>query len=87
MIPIKEDGSLDIELLNKLPHYDHCAALEQMSWSQIEYYDANTPSVKNGPIVPIEIDDDEEDLGWGVDAEKFLDQLRRRIEKRKHSKD
>lgn len=28
MIPIKEDGSLDVELLSKLPHYDRIVALE-----------------------------------------------------------
>ena len=82
MIPTKEDGSLDVELLSKLPHYDRIAALEEMSQVQIEFYFANTPSVK-GPINAIKIDDDEEDLGWGVDAEKFLYQLRRRLEKRK----
>ena len=79
MIPIKEDGKLDIELINKLPLDDYMDVMGSLSESQIDYYMANSHmETSTGPIVPIPEEDDIMDLGWGVDAKKLLDQMKKR---------
>ena len=82
MIPIKEDGKLDIELINKLPMDDYMDVMSSLSESQIDYYMAHTPmEPSTGPVIPIPEEDDIRDLGWGVDAKKLLDQMKRKLDK------
>ena len=82
MIPVKEDGKLDIELINKLPLNDYMDVMGYLSESQIDYYMANTPmELATGPVKPIPEEDDIIDLGWGVDAKKLLNQLKRQFDK------
>ena len=82
MIPGKEDGTLDIELINKLPLDDYMDVMGSLSESQIDYYMANTPmEPSKGPVIPIPEEDDIIDLGRGVDAKKLLDQMKRELDK------
>ena len=88
MIPVKEDGTLYIELINKLPLDDYMDVMGSLSESQIDYYMANTlmePST--GPVKPILEADDIIDLGWGVDAKNLLDQMKRQLDMRTDSLD
>lgn len=82
MIPVKEDGKLDIELINKLPLNDYMDVMGSLSESQIDYYMANTPmELATVPVKPIPEEDDIIDLGWGVDAKKLLNQLKDNLTK------
>ena len=73
MIPIKEDGTLYMELINKLPLDDYMDVMGSLSESQIDYYMANTPmEPSTGPVIPIPEEDDIMDLGWVVDAKSSL---------------
>ena len=50
-----------------------------LSESQIDYYMANTQmEPATGPVIPIPEEDDILDLGWGVDGEKMLKQMKKR---------
>lgn len=83
MIPLKEDGSPDVEFINKLPHDDYVDIISSMTTEQLEYYWAETPSEDNdSPVIPIKVDYGFDDPRSGVDADKFLRQMRRRLEKR-----
>ena len=43
---------------------------------------ANTPmEPSTRPVIPIPEEDDIIDLGWGVDAKKLLDQMKRELDK------
>ena len=82
MIPIKEDGTLYVELINKLPLNDYMEVMGELSSKQLDYYMANTPMEPSaGPVIPIPEEDDIIDLGWGVDAKKLLDQMKRKLDK------
>ena len=82
MIPVKEDGTLDTELINKLPLDDYMDVMGWLSESQIDYYMANTPmEPSTGPVIHIPEEDDIIDLGWGVDAKKLLDQMKWELDK------
>ena len=86
MIPVKEDGKLDVELINKLPLDDYMEVMGSLSSSQFDYYMANTQmEPSTGPVKPILEKDDIIDLGWGVDAKKLLDQMKRQLDKNKNS--
>lgn len=81
MIPLNEDGSLNIELIRKLPRSDRGEIVSRMNESQFKYYfDETWKSLPDNPkpIRAIPAVDDDLDLGWGIDAFKFLDQLSRR---------
>ena len=81
MIPLNEDGSLNIEFIRKLPHSDRGEIISRMNENQFKYYfDETWKSLLDNPkpIRAIPAVDDDLDLGWGIDAFKFLDQLNKR---------
>lgn len=43
MIPLKEDGSLDIERINNLPIDEYINVIENLTDSQQEYYNSQLP--------------------------------------------
>ena len=80
MIPVKEDGTLYVELINKLPLNDYMEVMGELPSKQLEYYLENTQmEPATGPVIPIPEEDNIIDLGWGVDADKFLKQLGKNI--------
>ena len=74
-IPLKEDGSLDIERINNLPQEEFINVIASFTKEQSEEYYSKLPD--NGadqPIEPLSVDSVEEFLkkgGW-VSAEDFL---------------
>lgn len=43
MVPLKEDGSLDIERINRLPIDEYINVIENLTETQREYYNSNLP--------------------------------------------
>ena len=43
MIPLKEDGNLDIERINRLPIDEYINVIENLTDTQREYYNSNLP--------------------------------------------
>lgn len=83
MVPLKEDGSLDIELIKKLPLDDYLEALGSLTYPQLQEYMSKLPEDRTGePMIAHKVDFDFDDPRSGGDSFKFLDQLKRRIEKR-----
>jgi hypothetical protein len=80
MALLKEDGSLDIEWINKLPLEEWMDVIGDMSKEQFDEYNSKTPlNESNEPIRPIIVDYTmEED---GVDAEELLNNLKKRLER------
>lgn len=78
MALLKEDGSLDIERINNLPHEKYIEELESMTESQFKEYRASIPvNESKEPIQPVFVDYTlEEELARGaVIAQDFLDGL------------
>lgn len=43
MIPLKEDGSLDIDRINRLSINDYINVIENLTEQQLEYYNSTIP--------------------------------------------
>ena len=78
MALLKEDGSLDIEWINKLPLEEWMDVIGDMSKEQFDEYNSKTPlNGSNEPAHPVVVDYTmEED---GVDAEELLNNLKKRL--------
>jgi len=61
MVLLKEDGSLDVERINKLPLDERLEEIGRFTREQVEEYFSKVP-VSNGPITPIKVDYKMEDL-------------------------
>ena len=86
MVPLKEDGSLNVELIDKLPIEEYRAILETMTQEQYQFYSDNSPANygNNGPSKAIPVNYTLEEAlakGWIVDAKKHVQELRNRIKK------
>lgn len=80
MIPLKEDGSLDVERINKLPHDEKTEVISKLSENQfLDYFSTLTLyEGGNAPIRAKVVNYTMEDLikrGEGVEAFSFLDNL------------
>ena len=63
MALLKEDGSLDIERINKLPINERLEEIGNLTKEQVEEYFAKAPiKESNTPITPIKVDYKMEDL-------------------------
>ena len=68
MALLKEDGSLDVERIRKLPLEEKRREMSTFTREQVEEYFSKVP-VSNEPITPIKVDYKMEDLlakGWGT---------------------
>ena len=68
MALLKEDGSLDVERINKLPREEYLREIGRFTREQMKEYISKTP-VSYGPIRPVKVDYKMEDLlakGWGT---------------------
>ena len=72
---LKEDGSLDIEYINKLPLKEFMDIMGDLTQEQVEEYLSKQPiNESKEPMQAINVDwSIEED---GVDAEDFLNEMR-----------
>lgn len=79
MVLLKEDGSLDIERINKLPIEEWMDAIGDLTQEQYEYYLSKTPiNESQEPAKAVEFYALEEVLerGIGVDIEEYLNKKR-----------
>ena len=86
---LKEDGSLDIERINKLPIEEYIEVVGAFTQEQYKYYSSQLPNFINesyhGPAKAIVVDYTlEEELERGcLDLEVYLKNKRKEYEKRR----
>lgn len=79
MALLKEDGSLDIERINRLPYEDYMEEIENMTDEEYKEYCSKSPIIESyDPVIPIKVDYGFEDERSGVDADIFLSELKRK---------
>ena len=74
-IPLKEDGSLDIERINSLPLYEFSEVIGSLSASQRKYYFSNLPILEGRQHTkPVKFYSYDELIkkGLGVDIDDYL---------------
>ena len=82
MIYLKEDGSLDIERINKLPIEEYMEVMGDLTQEQVQEYISKTPiNESDKPMRGIKIDYSlQDDLDKGcVDADVLLNNLREEL--------
>ena len=81
---LNEDGSLNIERINKLPIKDRIIVINDMTWKQHEYYSSKIPINESAdPITTNNFYTLEEILekGLGILADNVMNELRMKIYK------
>ena len=89
MIPLKDDGTLDVKFISILPNADFEEVVGEFTQAQSDYF-WETAETSTGPVKPVKVEyslEDMEDWGLWFDADKVLNRMRKRLEKWKHSKD
>ena len=84
IVPTDEKGDLDIELLKRLPLEDKIEIQVFMTPDQWKCY-CNKIFIQKGPIKKVLVEytiEDEEDWGWGVDADKFYTRMKEKYLKK-----
>ena len=82
MVFLKEDGSLDVERINKLPIEEYMEVIGDLTKEQYEYYQSKTPineGQQQTKVVEFLPWDELIERGIGVDADIFLNNLREEI--------
>ena len=77
---LKEDGSLDVERINKLPYEEKIHEISKFTREQVEEYFSKCP-VCHGPIKPVKVNYKMEDLlakGWAT-AEQIFKMIEERM--------
>lgn len=75
MIPLKEDGSLDIDMIEQLSVEEHMKIIGRLTDVQYDYYMSKLPLNENsGPTKAITVDYDFDDERSGVDLDEYLKQ-------------
>ena len=78
MALLKEDGSLDIERINKLPIEEYMDVVGDLTEKQYEEYLSKLPiNESNEPIRVIKVD-----RPMGVNADDVINNIRKRLEKK-----
>ena len=80
MVFLKEDGSLDIERINKLSLEEHFKAVESLTEKQFKEYLSQNPIDESGNA-PRSTYTDKPMEEWGVDALEFFNKLRESLRK------
>lgn len=81
MVPMDENGHLDINLLKKLPLEDKLEIQSFFTPEQWSYY-CNKTFTPNGTIKEVLVEysmEDEEDWGWGVGSDKFFLRIKEKL--------
>ena len=76
-IPLKADGSLDVESINNLPVKEHCKVVGSLTKRQMQEYLSKSPIADANAPRSIRVDKPIEE--WGVDAMEFLNKMRRNL--------
>lgn len=81
MVPLKENGELDIERINELPIMEYMEVMGDLTEEQFNEYLSKSPVDESmEPVRAISIDCPIEEIG--VDAEIVIDNLRRKYMKK-----
>ena len=75
---LKEDGSLDVERINKLPIDEYTDVMGDLTQEQYKYYLSKTP-ITQEPVRAVVVDytlEEEIERGTGVDIEEYLNKMR-----------
>lgn len=80
-VPLKQDGTVDVEKIDNMPSDEYLHVLEAMTQEQYQYYSDNSPANKgnNGPSKAIPVNytlEEALEKGWLVDANKHIQELR-----------
>ena len=82
MVYLKEDGSLDIERIRKLPIEERAKMVSSFNDNQLKYYVSKFPiNESKQPIKAVVVDytmEDEKRRGTGVDADEFFNKMRKK---------
>ena len=79
MALLKEDGSLDVERINRLPLEEHKREVESLNQSQFkEYYSKRILNESQSPVRIIKVNYGFDDKRSGVDAIEFLNKLEKK---------
>ena len=81
MALLKEDGSLDIERINKLPFEEHMKEVGSFTREQFKQYISTIP-LNEGRVSQQAIQVNYSMLEDGVDAEEFMNKMREKYGKR-----
>ena len=74
---LKEDGSLDIERINKLPIEEYWDMMGQLTEEQVAEYNSKLPlNESKEPMKAVPANKQIEE--YGVDADEFLNNLRKK---------
>lgn len=84
MRSVREDGSLDVKFIKKLPFEDFIEVKNKLAHEQVlQVYDTR-PQKHGGTVKGIVVDytmDDEIDWGFGIDFKDFLRRMTVRLNK------
>ena len=78
MIPLKDDGTLDVERINELPIEEYMDVIRDLTEEQYEYYQSKTPlDEESGPVKAVDFYPLEEviERGIGVDVDEIINKL------------
>ncbi|MCQ2198255.1 MAG: hypothetical protein MJZ19_00870 [Paludibacteraceae bacterium] len=80
MLPyLKEDGSLDVERINKLPYEKYMDMMGALTESQVnEYLSTLSITESQEPVQTVFVDYDMNDERCGVDADVLLNKMRKK---------
>ena len=82
MVYLKEDGSVDVERINKLPLIEWMDMVGEMTKEQFEYFESKTPLIEsNEPYMGVEVDDETWNriMENAIDGEELLNGLRSKL--------
>lgn len=84
MVYLKEDGSLDIERIRKLPIEERAKMVSSFNDNQLKYYISKFPvNETQQPLKAVPVDYDFNDIRSGVDADEFFNKMKKMYLKRK----
>ena len=84
MVYLKEDGSLDIERIRKLPIEERAKMVSSFNDNQLKYYISKFPvNESQQPIKAVPVDYDFDDIRSGIDADEFFNKMEKMYLERK----
>lgn len=84
MVFLKEDGTLDIERINRLPLEEYMNTMCELNHSQLEEYLSKLPDDESHePMQAIKVNYGRDDERSGVDMDEYLRKKREEVERRK----
>lgn len=83
MVPLKKDGSLDVEQINKLPFEEYMDTMGDLTQKQVkEYISQLRINESNDPMQVVKVNYGRDDKRSGVDASELIQNLRQRCKKK-----